>query len=74
MTFEEYHQQRRAAKWFRPADEAGMRAFEAAQPDACPRCGARVFDPFGRRVVIHDVERCKSFSPGGKPPRETRSA
>ena len=44
----------------KPSDETGMRAFEAANPEKCPSCGAQVFDPFGRRVVIHDVERCKS--------------
>ena len=60
MTFDEYHTHRRAAKWFKPSDETGMRAFEAANPEKCPSCGAQVFDPFGRRVVIHDVERCKS--------------
>ena len=60
MTFDEYHQHRRAAKWFKPADEAGMREFEAAQPEKCPRCGVQVFDPFARRIVIHDVEKCRS--------------
>ena len=60
MTFDEYHTHRRAAKWFKPSDETGMRVFEAANPEKCPSCGAQVFDPFGRRVVIHDVERCKS--------------
>ena len=57
---QEYHKHRRAAKWFKPSDETGMRAFEAANPEKCPSCGAQVFDPFGRRVVIHNVERCKS--------------
>jgi hypothetical protein len=65
MTFDEYHQHRRAAKWFKPADEAGMREFEAAQPEKCPRCGVQVFDPFARRIVIHDVEKCRSTNVRG---------
>ena len=50
------------------------RAMRAVQLDACSRCGARVFDPFGLRVVIHDVERCKSFNTEAKPTREAGSA
>ena len=74
MTFDEYHQHRRAAKWFKPADEAGMREFEAAQPEKCPRCGVQVFDPFARRIVIHDVEKCRSTNGQGKRPAECGSA
>lgn len=73
MTFDEYHTHRRAAKWFKPYDETGLRAFEAANPEKCPSCGAQVFDPFGRRVVIHDVERCKSSSNAPSSPAAKQS-
>ena len=36
MTFDEYHTHRRAAKWFNPYDETGLRAFEAANPGFRP--------------------------------------
>jgi hypothetical protein len=26
---------------------------------ACPKCGAQVRDPFGGRVVVHDVPGCR---------------
>lgn len=39
MTFDEYHKHRRAAKWFKPSDETGMRAFEAAAYKFLTRSG-----------------------------------
>ena len=29
---------------------------------ACPKCGAQVRDPFGGRLVIHDVAGCGGVS------------
>ena len=33
---------------------------------ACPKCGAQVRDPFGRRVVMHDVPGCRVVKSGFK--------
>jgi hypothetical protein len=30
----------------------------ASGGEACPKCGAQVRDPFGGRVVVHDVAGC----------------
>lgn len=33
---------------------------------ACPKCGAQVRDPFGGRVVVHDVPGCRVVKIGFK--------
>lgn len=58
MTFEEYTAARRSRKWGIAVDDQAIARFVALQPTACPTCGAQVFDPFGMRVVIHDVAGC----------------
>ncbi len=58
MTFNEYTVARRSAKLGISVDNEAINRFVSAQPTACPACGAQVFDPFGMRVVIHDVARC----------------
>ncbi len=27
-------------------------------PRKCPKCGCQCFDPFGGKILIHDVEIC----------------
>ena len=39
-----------------------VRFFERAPVlERCPKCGCQIFSPFGGRVAIHDVERCRGL-------------
>lgn len=62
MTFDEYTRLRRAMKLTGRRDHLDLVAFEESQPKECPVCRAQVFDPFGMRVVVHDVDRCRGIT------------
>lgn len=43
-------------------DKVRMLEREMRQPsggEACPKCGAQLRDPFGGRLVMHDVASCR---------------
>ena len=63
MTFDEYTAARRSKKFGIVVDDESITRFVSRQPDACPACGAQVFDPFGMGIVIHDVARCAEKLP-----------
>lgn len=63
MTFDEYTAARRSKKWGIAVDDEAITRFVSRQPQACPVCGAQMFDPFGMGIVIHDIERCAAKRP-----------
>lgn len=66
MTFDEYTAARRSKKWGIAVDDEAITRFVSRQPQACPVCGAQMFDPFGMGIVIHDIERCAAKRPNAQ--------
>ncbi len=67
ITYAEYTKRRHEQGFARRDNRSDLESFEAAQPAKCPKCGVQVFDPFGWRLVMHDVARCLMPNVGIQP-------